>query len=180
METQTVKVLEVEITLDCVDGSQYYSGHGHASSSDNLIACLLFDVPVCRVEDKEEMLSLIMSSINQYEFNMFKDNEISINVNDDDIIKQISDNDLTFYMKAFNDIMDDIDDQLIENESESDDQYEMDMALYGWIHIYENEIVIKQPIINDYSNKLDINMPEIKSYKFGSDNRLDKILKGEI
>jgi hypothetical protein len=127
----------VEVTLEGIDGSQYYQGHGHSFSPDNLIACLQFNMPVQRVNDIEDLTDLLFTEINSNEFiplNGLKDFSF---INDADILKSLEDNDLKYYVDALNDLVEEIEDELLEEDL---DDYDPDMYLYGYIHVYKIEV----------------------------------------
>ena len=167
MQKQGIVIKGIETTLDCIDGSQYFQGHGHSYSKSDLLACLIFNLPVQRVETNLEVYNLILDEINNNEFYMIDQSDGTINISDKQIADSINVNDLNWIVEGFNDIMDQVEENKREEEEEDTTFDDLDMYLYGWIHIYGEQIAIKQPTIYHY--------------KLGTgSNTLDKILKGEI
>jgi hypothetical protein len=64
MEEETKK-LALDVTIDYIGYADYYSGHGHAFPSQNLVACIRFGFPVTYRETAEELEEAIFNDIVQ-------------------------------------------------------------------------------------------------------------------
>ena len=132
--------LTVQIELDCVDGSQFYSGHGHAFAPESLVCCVFFGVPIQRIKNREELFNIILSEINNNDWNTFNDFYTSM-VSDDDIEEALKNNytDIIYFTDLFNDLMDDYEYEV--KNSDDQEEYDLDMYLYGWLHVYDDSLI---------------------------------------
>ncbi len=112
----------VTLELDHVDYPDYYQGHGHAFSSDDLIACLEFNA-------SDATIGSIMEQLRGNEFyfldETWNSNDLD-NVTDELLESLIDEDELSDYSQDFPTL-----------DENSDGLYYDGPYLYGWIHVYK-------------------------------------------
>jgi hypothetical protein len=130
---EKTKKLAIDVTIDYLGFTDYYSGHGHAFADKDLVACIRFGFPVTYRETAEELADAIFEDIvTSWNLDIFSGEDID-NIESEDIKKAIEEEvaniDFNYY-HAFAD-------ELRSDQEDEDDPMQEYPMMIGYMHIYK-------------------------------------------
>ena len=116
--------IHVIATLDGIDNSQYYTGHGHAFE-EKLLACIFYGAPIYQGQTLKNLFEDIIGAINGGEWDI-------VNPEYEGLIREITDG---MIAEALRGEFDPDEGLLKVLDLPSPEDYE-DLYAYGWLHVY--------------------------------------------